>query len=143
MNVFVIIETMGVVAHSQPNYTAAGGSAGAALGGTSVTPDANGTFPPIIHSAGLPASTTGFIGAVDGLMQAVYAYGGAMLFIEFMAEMRRPRDFWKGMICAQSFIVRLISVLTRFFSLCGCHRSQTALRARALFVLTIATLIYG
>jgi hypothetical protein len=27
-----------------------------------------------------------------------------MLFIEFMAEMRRPRDFWKGMICAQSFI---------------------------------------
>jgi hypothetical protein len=37
-------------------------------------------------------------------MQAVYAYGGAMLFTEFMAEMRRPRDFWKGMICAQSFI---------------------------------------
>jgi len=38
------------------------------------------------------------------LMQAVYAYGGAMLFTEFMAEMRRPRDFWKGMICAQGFI---------------------------------------
>jgi hypothetical protein len=37
-------------------------------------------------------------------MQAVYSYGGAMLFIEFMAEMRRPRDFWKGMICAQGFI---------------------------------------
>lgn len=27
-----------------------------------------------------------------------------MLFVEFMAEMRRPYDFWKGMICAQTFI---------------------------------------
>jgi len=27
-----------------------------------------------------------------------------MLFVEFMAEMRKPRDFWKGMICAQAFI---------------------------------------
>ena len=27
-----------------------------------------------------------------------------MLFTEFMAEMKRPRDFWKGMICAQGFI---------------------------------------
>jgi hypothetical protein len=104
MNVFIMITSMGVVAHSAPNYDAAGASAGAALGGDSVTADANGNFPPIIHSAGLPASTTGFIGAVDGLMQAVYAYGGAMLFTEFMSEMRRPRDFWKGMICAQSFI---------------------------------------
>jgi hypothetical protein len=37
-------------------------------------------------------------------MQAVYAYGGAMLFCEFMSEMRRPRDFLKGMIAAQAFI---------------------------------------
>lgn len=84
MNVFIIITSMGVVAHSGPNYIAVGASAGAALGGDSVTADANGNFPPIVHSAGLPASTTGFIGAVDGLMQAVYAYGGAMLFTEFM-----------------------------------------------------------
>lgn len=27
-----------------------------------------------------------------------------MLFVEFMAEMRRPWDFWKGMISAQIFI---------------------------------------
>ena len=37
-------------------------------------------------------------------MQAVYSYGGAMLFLEFMSEMKRPFDFWKGMICAQTFI---------------------------------------
>jgi hypothetical protein len=57
-----------------------------------------------VHSAGLPYDARGFTGAVNGLMQAVYSYGGAMLFIEFMAEMKRPRDFWKGMICAQGFI---------------------------------------
>lgn len=62
-----------------------------------------GAYPPIIHTAGLP-DTKNFIGAINGLMQAVYAYGGSMLFVEFMAEMKRPRDFFKAMICAQSFI---------------------------------------
>jgi len=34
----------------------------------------------------------------------VFAYGGAMIFPEFMAEMKRPMDFWKGMVCAQLLI---------------------------------------
>lgn len=104
LNVLVIIFTMGVVAHSDVNYNATGASAGQALGGGSVTPDDSGNYPPVQTSAGLPPSEVGFIGSVVGLMQAVYAYGGAMLFIEFMAEMRRPRDFWKAMVCAQVFI---------------------------------------
>jgi hypothetical protein len=104
LNVLVIIFTMGVVAHSGVNYNATGGSAGIALGGASVKPNANGTFPPIQTYAGLPPSDVGFTGYLVGLMQAVYAYGGAMLFIEFMAEMRRPRDFWKAMVYAQVFI---------------------------------------
>jgi len=33
---------------------------------------------------------------VQGVQQIVFAYGGAMIFTEFMAEMRRPRDFWKA-----------------------------------------------
>lgn len=37
-------------------------------------------------------------------MQIVYSYGGAMMFVNFLAEMRRPFDFWKGMICAQLVI---------------------------------------
>jgi hypothetical protein len=105
MNVFIMVTSMGVAAHSGVNYTAAPqASAGAALGGASVTQNADGSYPPIMHSAGLPHDDRGFTGAVNGLMQAVYSYGGAMLFIEFMAEMKRPRDFWKGMICAQGFI---------------------------------------
>jgi hypothetical protein len=106
INVFVIIETMAIVPHEGPLYAAVQASAGTALGGDLVTAANNGTgaFPPVVHFAGLPPDSRGFTGALNGLMQAVYAYGGAMLFIEFMSEMKKPRDFWKGMICAQSFI---------------------------------------
>jgi amino acid permease len=37
-------------------------------------------------------------------MQAVFSYGGAMIFPEFLSEMKRPRDFLKGMWAAQIFI---------------------------------------
>jgi hypothetical protein len=105
LNVLIMIFTMAVVAHSGVNYDATGGAAGTALGGDSVTADpTSGAYPPVQTFAGMPPSTVGFTGAIVGLMQAVYAYGGAMLFVEFMAEMRRPRDFWKAMVCAQSFI---------------------------------------
>jgi hypothetical protein len=96
--VLVIILTMGVVAHSGINTSAMGGSVGQALGGSSVTPDANYVFPPIATNSGLPPSDVSFTSYIAGLMQAVYVYGGAMLFIEFMAQMRRPRYFWRAMI---------------------------------------------
>lgn len=51
-----------------------------------------------------PPSDNGFIGAINGLMQGVYAYAGAQLFVEFMAELYRPRDFLKAMWGAQFFI---------------------------------------
>jgi hypothetical protein len=47
---------------------------------------------------------TGFAGQFNGINQMVYSYGGALLFIAFLAEMRHPWDFWKGMLCAQTFI---------------------------------------
>ena len=34
----------------------------------------------------------------------VYAYAGALLFVAFLAEMRHPLDFWKGLFLAQAFI---------------------------------------
>ena len=36
-----------------------------------------------------------------------------MIFVEFMAEMRRPMDFWKAMACAQVFI----TIVYMFFGL--------------------------
>lgn len=47
---------------------------------------------------------TGFAGHFNGIDQMVYSWGGALLFIAFMAEMRHPMDFWKGMLVAQCFI---------------------------------------
>ena len=90
MNVFIIISSMAVIARSSPNFVAAKAN-------NMVEPG------PVFKTAGPPPGVA-FDGQVVGLMQAVFSYGGAMLFIEFMAEMKRPFDFWKGMLCAQTFI---------------------------------------
>lgn len=107
MNLLIIFISMGVFAHTAPNYAEAQGqSSGAAVsgpGGYLVAPDASGNYPPVQTFAGLP-DPNNFIGAINGLMQGVYAYGGAMLFTEFMSEMRRPRDFLKALAAATLFI---------------------------------------
>ena len=108
MNVLIIFISMGVIAHSEPNYAAAqGAAAGAAIsgpGGPLVAMDpTTHQYPAVVHNGGLPDASN-FIGSINGLMQGVYAYGGAMLFNEFMSEMRRPRDFLKALAAAQSFI---------------------------------------
>ena len=90
MNVFIIIFSMAIVAHTNPNYVAA-------------EAQYNITAAPVVTTAGPPAGVA-FEGQLVGLMQAVYSYGGAMLFVEFMSEMKRPWDFWKGMLFAQVFI---------------------------------------
>ncbi|KAF2152768.1 transmembrane amino acid transporter [Myriangium duriaei CBS 260.36] len=46
----------------------------------------------------------GFAGQFNGVDQMIYSWGGALLFIAFIAEMRHPMDFWKAMLCAQIFI---------------------------------------
>jgi len=104
INLICMFITMGAAAHSPPNYAAASQSAGAVIGdGSLVAQDANGNFPPVQTSGGLP-NTGGFTGAVSGAMQAIFSYGGAMIFPEFMAEMKRPKDFLTAMWAAQAFI---------------------------------------
>ncbi|KAF8920893.1 hypothetical protein BGZ52_011854, partial [Haplosporangium bisporale] len=87
LNLLVIFTSMGFIAHSPPNYAAA------ALNGI--------PFGPIVTHAFVPLPTTT---KINGIMQMVFAYGGAMIFPEIMAEMRRPMDFWKGMAMAQTLI---------------------------------------
>ncbi|KAJ5624197.1 hypothetical protein N7510_000506 [Penicillium lagena] len=106
MNVFVIIMTMGVMANSPPNYAISRlGSAGSAVDSSTITPDKDGNYPPIIHYNNIPPN--GLIGSVNGMLSGVLAYAGAQLFVEFMAEMRRPMDFIKAMWGAQFFIYSL------------------------------------
>ncbi|KAL2042703.1 hypothetical protein N7G274_004462 [Stereocaulon virgatum] len=142
LNVIVIIATMAVVAHSSPNYVAAN---------TAYMIDPG----PVITTAGPPAEVK-FQGQIVGLMQAVYSYGGAMLFVEFMAEMRRPFDFWKGMLCAQTFIYIIYMLFGLFvysyqgqFTLIIAYQGissyawQTVANAFGLTSGLIAALLYG
>lgn len=103
LNLLVIFISMGVIAHSPPNYAISVlGSAGGVVDPTTITPDAQGNYPPIVHYGGLPAAN--LVGSINGLLSGVLAYAGAQLFVEFLAEMRRPRDFLKAMWGAQLFI---------------------------------------
>lgn len=90
LNVIVIIMTMVVVHEYPPNYSASLTSYGTQKG-------------PVQTSGYWPASST-LNDKVNAMMNAVFAYGGATLFNELMAEMRRPYDFWKGFIIAEIFI---------------------------------------
>lgn len=101
-NLLCMFISMGGAAHSPPNYKGASQSAGESLGGSSVTP-VNGVYPSVMTTGGLP-DPSNFGASVSGAMQAVFAYGGSMVFPEFMAEMKRPKDFLTGMWAAQAFI---------------------------------------
>ena len=92
MNVFVIIATMACVSKWGPNYVAA-------LGTTGTTPG-----PVLTHVVIGGGSNEQFQNQLNACMNIVYSYGGALVFVEFMSEMKRPWDFWKGMAAAQMFI---------------------------------------
>lgn len=51
-----------------------------------------------------PTDTNLFAAQFNGINSMVYAYSGAVMFVAFLSEMRRPMDFWKGLLIAQSFI---------------------------------------
>ncbi|KAJ1026936.1 hypothetical protein NDA16_002229 [Ustilago loliicola] len=93
---------------------------------------------------------------VNGIMNMVFAYGGAMIFPELMSEMRRPMDFWKGMISAQALIcsVYLIYanvvyafqgqyVLGQSYNGIDKYSFQTVCNILAILSGTIAAALYG
>ncbi|OKL58532.1 hypothetical protein UA08_06157 [Talaromyces atroroseus] len=49
-------------------------------------------------------NTGAFAANFNGINSMVYAYSGAVMFVAFLSEMRRPMDFWKGLLIAQTFI---------------------------------------
>lgn len=103
INLLIMFITMGVAANSPPLYSAYSASAGYSVNPALVKPDSAGQFPPVTHSAGLPDQSN-FAASVNGLMNAVYAYSGTQIFIDFMAEMSQPRKFLKSMWGSQFFI---------------------------------------
>ncbi|KAH3668451.1 hypothetical protein OGAPHI_002205 [Ogataea philodendri] len=51
---------------------------------------------------------------IDGMNNMVFAWGGATVFCEVMYELKKPMDFWKGMLCAQAFIMVIYLVFGLF-----------------------------
>jgi hypothetical protein len=103
INLLIMFITMGVAANSPPLYSAYTASAGYSVNPALATPNAEGNFPPITHSSGLPDASN-FGASVNGLMTAVYAYSGTQIFLDFMSEMSQPRNFLRCMWGSQSFI---------------------------------------
>ena len=88
INLLVIFLSVGFIAHSPPNYVAAKASYGIDAG-----PVVRQTF-----------ATYPFYERINGVMNIVYAYGGATIFPQIIAEMRRPMDFLKAFSMAQAVI---------------------------------------
>lgn len=148
LNILTMICLMALYATLPPNFIVTANAFGPDFGPG-----------PVITSAGSPSLAsggTGFTASLNGLNQAVYSYGGAMLFISFLSEMRHPLDFWKGLICAEL----LIYVCYMFFGLfvysyqgqysfnpiiqgLSNFKWQTALNALQLYTGLVAAALYG
>lgn len=88
LNILVILLSVGFIAHSSPNYSAAKAAYGVSRA-------------PIRHAA---FTTYPLYEQVNGAMNIVYAYGGATIFPQIIAEMHRPMDFLKAFSMAQALI---------------------------------------
>ncbi|KAK3343387.1 transmembrane amino acid transporter [Lasiosphaeria hispida] len=98
LNCVIMLLCVGVVVNSPPNFVSTMAQYGPDFGPGPIAKFAG--FPPDGYASG----GLGFVGTLNGLLQAVFAYGGCMLFVAFLAEMRQPRDFWKALVCAELFI---------------------------------------
>ncbi|KAF8839246.1 hypothetical protein BDN67DRAFT_1012489 [Paxillus ammoniavirescens] len=140
LNILTLVITMGAVAHTAPNYSGALASYGIAPGPVQTLAINNQPFEP----------------QLNGIMQIVFSYGGAMIFVEFMAEMRRPMDFWKAMALSQVFITLVYMFFGLFvYSYQGqfvlnpanqgisLYSLQTATNAISLTAGLIAAALYG
>lgn len=129
---------MGVVAHSPPNFAATQASFGDTFGPGPVITYA-GTPPPGMASGG-----SGFLGSMNGLNQAVYSYGGCLIFAAFMAEMRHPMDFWKALLCGEVFIYVCYLVFGLYvYSFQGQYAFNPAMQSLSPYWWQTATNILG
>jgi hypothetical protein len=136
--VIVSFMAIGVSATSQPNYATmfdSFGGAGSPFGDRNFPNGTETPHIPIRTFAGTPpdgyaSGGTGFLGTYQGINTIVYAYGGAMLFFNLLAEMRNPWDFWKGMLCADIFIYLVYMFFGLFqYSYQGQYTYNTAIQS--------------
>lgn len=98
LGVVVMFICVGVAVSSRPNFVSTQAQYGPRFGPGPVVTSFN--LPPDGYASG----GSRLVGTANGILQAVCANGGAMLFVAFLAEMRRPTDFWKALLCAELLI---------------------------------------
>ncbi|BFZ58805.1 hypothetical protein PYCC9005_005870 [Savitreella phatthalungensis] len=154
INVAIMAISIAGAAKNGPLYSTYATAAGSTFdNGATVTP-VNGVYPTKTTTGGLP--TTDFGASVNGAAQAIFAFGGSLIFPEFASEMRRPRDFLKAMWGAQIFITAVyLAYGLALYSLQGGYVQnpsylgipgqgfQTAGNVLAMISAIIAAALYG
>ncbi|KAK3368691.1 transmembrane amino acid transporter [Podospora didyma] len=138
LNLVILLITMVVISLTPPNFNATEASFGPDFGPGEVKTFA-GTPP-----EGMASGGSGFVGSLNGLNQAVYSYGGSMIFAAFMAEMRHPHDFWKALLIAEVFIYVVYMFFGIFvYSYQGQYTYNPANQGISLYTWQTATNIIG
>ena len=105
-NIFICFATIGVAAHSGYFSNINNAAPSSLLQAGYVAVDANGTglAPPsgVAFENSIPLD-----GIMNGVSTMIYAYAGATVFVEIMAEMRQPKDFSKAFIGGMMIIITL------------------------------------
>jgi hypothetical protein len=121
LNLFTIYANLGM-SHEYPAYTNGKGPSGKCDGnGFAPSSLAQQLFNPQDPSAPLfpvDADCNGLIPArgvnfthyslslnIIGFTNMIYAYAGANMFIDFLSEMKNPREFWKSIVVSSTIII--------------------------------------
>ena len=103
INLFIAFGTVGVAAGTSAFTNINNAAPSSLLEAGFVPVDANGNG--LLPTHGQAFNTLPLSALLGGLSNMIYAYGGATIFVEFMAEMKRPQDFWKAFAISLAIIM--------------------------------------
>lgn len=155
INIFICIATLGISATTPP-LTNINNAAPSSLFSAGYVPYDPATGEGLVPATGVAFNSLPLEALLSGVGNMVYAYGGATIFIELIAEMKQPRDFWKSWVCALFIIMGVyFSYGVALYSMQGPYVGnpgnqgisqygwQTALNALNLFTGLVAAVMYG
>ncbi|GAA94041.1 uncharacterized protein L969DRAFT_44800 [Mixia osmundae IAM 14324] len=90
LNVLALLFTMIAMSDGEVNF-----------GANSTKMSSDGSWP---HKTVLAIVPAPFQEKLSALLNLIYAYGGCIVYCEFLSEMRKPMSFIKSLILAQAFI---------------------------------------
>ena len=108
INIFVCIATLAVASYTPPLTNINDSAPSSVFQAGYIPTDANGNG--LVAATGVAFGSFPFSLQLNAITTMIYAYGGATIFVEFMAEMKQPRDFWKA------WAISLFIIMSCYFS---------------------------